>query len=162
MKYFSCHTWIGLWRSFVASGVGQSLLNSGQFRLIVEAPDDRRGWLWSNWRNGEFRENLPQCHLAHHIYNFNVGWNPGHRCRNLVTKRLSYGAALISTLLCVFFKRQCHRNKIPIYGQYIRRIFSFVESCCQEKSVMTPQAIENSACIRLYKKSNQWYISKYL
>jgi hypothetical protein len=40
---------------FVASGVGLSPLYCGHFWPIVPAPDDRWGWLWSNWWNEDWQ-----------------------------------------------------------------------------------------------------------
>jgi hypothetical protein len=42
---------------FVASGVGLSPLYCGHFWTIVQAPDDRWGWLWSNLWNEDLRGN---------------------------------------------------------------------------------------------------------
>jgi hypothetical protein len=42
---------------FVASGVGLSSLYCGHFWPIVPTPDDRWGWLWSNWWNEDWKGN---------------------------------------------------------------------------------------------------------
>jgi hypothetical protein len=40
---------------FIASGVGLSPLYCRHFWPIVAAPDDRWGWLWSNWWNEDWQ-----------------------------------------------------------------------------------------------------------
>jgi hypothetical protein len=39
----------------IISGVGLSPWYCGHFWPIVQAPDDRWGWLWSNWRNEDWQ-----------------------------------------------------------------------------------------------------------
>jgi hypothetical protein len=54
---YECWTAAGVYRAFfqqfpfIASGVGLSPLYCGHFWPIVPPPDDRWGWLWSNWWN---------------------------------------------------------------------------------------------------------------
>jgi hypothetical protein len=87
---------------FIASGVGLSPLYCGHFWPIVPAPDDRWGWLWSNWWN-EDRQGNPKysektCPGAT-LSTTNPTWpdpasNPGRRGGKPATNRLSYGVAV--------------------------------------------------------------------
>jgi hypothetical protein len=86
---------------FIASGVGLSPWYYGHFWPIVPAPDDRWGWLWSNWRNEDWQgkpkyseKTFPSATLS----TTNPTWpdpgsNPGCRGGKPATNRLSYGAA---------------------------------------------------------------------
>jgi hypothetical protein len=78
----------------------------GQFWPIVQAPDDRWGWLWSNRWNEDWQgkpkyseKTCPSATLS----TTNPTWpdsgsdpgsNPGRSCGKPATNRLSYGAAL--------------------------------------------------------------------
>jgi hypothetical protein len=85
----------------IASGVGLSPLYCGHFWPIVLAPDDRLGWLWSNWWDEDWQgkpkyaeKTRPSATLS----TTNPTWsdpgsNPGRRGGNPATNRLSYGAA---------------------------------------------------------------------
>jgi hypothetical protein len=87
---------------FIASGVGLSPLYCGHFWPIVPAPDDRCGWLWSNWWNEDWQgkpkyseQTCPSATLS----TTNPTWpdpgsNPGRRDGKPATTRLSYGAAI--------------------------------------------------------------------
>jgi hypothetical protein len=86
---------------FIASGVGLSPLYCGHFSPIAPAPDDRWGWLWSNWWNEDWQgkpkyseKTFPSATLS----TTNPTWpdpgsNPARRCGKPATNRLSYGAA---------------------------------------------------------------------
>jgi hypothetical protein len=87
--------------SFIASGAGLSPLYCGNFWPIVPAPDDRWGWLWSNWWKedwqGKPKYSEKTC-LSATLSTTNPTWtdpgsNPGRRGGNPATNRLSYGAA---------------------------------------------------------------------
>jgi hypothetical protein len=72
----------------------------GHFWPVVQAPDDRWGWLWSNWWNEEWQgkpkyseKTCPSATLS----TTNPTWpdpdsNPGRRSGKSATNRLSYGA----------------------------------------------------------------------
>jgi hypothetical protein len=50
--------------NIIANGVGLSPLYCGHFWPIVPAPDDRWGWLWSNWWKPKYSEKtcpVPLC-----------------------------------------------------------------------------------------------------
>jgi hypothetical protein len=99
---------------FITSGVGLIPLHCGQFWPIVPAPDDRWGWLWSNWWN-EKRQGKPKysektCPKAtlsttNHTWP-DPGSNPGPRGGKPATNRLSYGAALYCSrpITCILVK----------------------------------------------------------
>jgi hypothetical protein len=83
---------------FIASGVGLSPLYRGHFWPIVPAPDDRWGWLWSNWWNKDWQgkpkyseKTCPSTTLS----TTNPTWptHPGRRGGKPSTNRLNYGAA---------------------------------------------------------------------
>jgi hypothetical protein len=75
----------------------------GHFWPIVQAPGDRRGWLWRNWWNEDWQgkpkyseKTYPSASLS----TTNPTWpdpgsNPGRRSGKPVTNRLNYGAAYI-------------------------------------------------------------------
>jgi hypothetical protein len=99
---------------FIASGVGLSPLYCGHFWPIVPAPEDRGGWLWSNWWNedwqGKPKYSEKTCHSATWSTT-NPTWpdpgsNPGRRSGKPAANRLSYSAALrkylISYMLLLF------------------------------------------------------------
>jgi hypothetical protein len=73
--------------SFIASGVGLSPLYCGRFWPIVPAPDDRWGWLWSNWWNEDWQgipkyseKNCPSATLSTTNPTWpDLGSNPGRR-----------------------------------------------------------------------------------
>jgi hypothetical protein len=76
-------------------------LYCGHFWPIVPAPDDRWGWLWSNWWNedwqGKTKYSEKTCPSAT-LSTTNPTWpdpgsNQGRRCGKTATNRLSYGAA---------------------------------------------------------------------
>jgi hypothetical protein len=87
---------------FIATEVGLGPLYCGHFLSIVPAPDDRWGWLWSNWWNEDWQrkpkyseETCPSATLS----TINPTWpdpgsKPGRRDGKPATNRLSYGAAL--------------------------------------------------------------------
>jgi hypothetical protein len=86
----------------IASGVGLSPLYCGHFWPFVSAPDDRWGWLWSNWWNEDWQgkpkysdKTCPSATLftTNHT-SPDPGSNPGRRSGKPTTNRLSYGAAL--------------------------------------------------------------------
>jgi hypothetical protein len=91
---------------FISSGVGLSPLYCGLFWPIVPAPDDRWGWMWSNWWNGNWQgkpkyseKTRPSATLS----TTNPTWpdpgsNPGRRDGKPVTNRLSYGAAILASV----------------------------------------------------------------
>jgi hypothetical protein len=72
----------------------------GHFWPIVQAPDDRWVWLWSNWWNEDWQgkpkyseKTCPRATLS----TTNPTWpdpssNPGRRGGRPATNRLSYGA----------------------------------------------------------------------
>jgi hypothetical protein len=71
----------------------------GHFGPIVQAPDDRWGWLWSNWWNedwqGKPKYSEKKCPSAT-LSTTTPTWpdpssNPGRRGRKPATNRLSYG-----------------------------------------------------------------------
>jgi hypothetical protein len=84
----------------IPSGVGLGPLYCGHFWPIVPAPDDRWGWLWSNWWNEDWQgkpkyseKTGPSATLS----TTNPTWpdpgsNPGRRGGKPATNRLSYGA----------------------------------------------------------------------
>jgi hypothetical protein len=86
---------------FIANVVGLSPLHCGHFWPIVRAPDDRWGWLWSNWWNEDWQgkpkyseKTCPSATLS--ITNPTLqdpGSNPGRRGGKPATNRLSYCAA---------------------------------------------------------------------
>jgi hypothetical protein len=86
---------------FIASGVGLSPLYCGHFWPIVPAPDDRTGWLWSNWCNKDWQgkpKNSEKTCPSSTFSTTNPTWpdpgsNPGRRGGKPATNRLSYGAA---------------------------------------------------------------------
>jgi hypothetical protein len=90
---------------FIASGVGLSPLYCDHFWPIVPAPDDRWGWLWSNWWNKDWQgkpkyseKTCPSVTLS----TTNPTWldpgsNPGCRGGKPATNRLSYGVASTCT-----------------------------------------------------------------
>jgi hypothetical protein len=86
---------------FIASGVGLSPLYYGHFWPIVPAPDDRWGWLWSNWWNENWQgkpkyseKTCPSATLSATNPTLPYpGSNPGRRGGKPATNRLSYGAA---------------------------------------------------------------------
>jgi hypothetical protein len=109
---------------FIASGVGLSPLYCGHFRPIVPAPDDRWGWLWSNWWNEDWQgkpKYSEKTRPSATLFTTNPTWtDPGRRGRKTATNCLSYGAALwcdllqlrdyIFNLLSIF-----RRNKVGIW-----------------------------------------------
>jgi hypothetical protein len=74
----------------------------GHFWPIVQAPDDRWGWLWSNWWNEDWQgkpkyseKTCPSATLSTTNPTWtDPGLNPGRRGGKPVTNRLSYGTAL--------------------------------------------------------------------
>jgi hypothetical protein len=88
---------------FIASGVAQSPLYCGHFWPIVSAPDDRWGWLWSNWWNEDWQgkpkyseKTCPSATLSTTNSTWpDPGSNPGRRGGKPATIRLSYGVALL-------------------------------------------------------------------
>jgi hypothetical protein len=94
--------------------VGLSPLYCSHFWPIVPAPDDRWGWLWSNWWN-EYWQGKPKysqktCPSAT-LSTTNPTWpdpgsNAGRRGGKPATNRLSYGAACNNTVHTgLFIKR---------------------------------------------------------
>jgi hypothetical protein len=83
----------------------------GHLWPIVPAPDDRWGWLWSNWWNEDWQgkpKYLEKTCLSATLSTTNPTWpdpgsNPGHRGGKPATKRLSYGAAPMGDLLKTLF-----------------------------------------------------------
>jgi hypothetical protein len=79
----------------------------GHFWPIVPAPDDRWGWLWSNWWYEDWQgkpkyseKTCPSATLSTtNPTRPDPGSNPGRRSGKPATNRLSYGAALKFTLL---------------------------------------------------------------
>jgi hypothetical protein len=88
---------------FTASGVGLSPLYCGHFCPIVPAPDDRWGWLWSNWWNEDWQgkpkyseKTCPSATLSTTDPTWpDPGSNQGRRGKKPATNRLSYGAARV-------------------------------------------------------------------
>jgi hypothetical protein len=96
---------------FIASGVGLSPLYCGHFWPTVPAPDDRWGWLWSNWWNedwqGKPKYSEKTCSSAT-LSTTNPTWSdPGSNacpCSGRpATDRLSYGVAHMDTITLLFF-----------------------------------------------------------
>jgi hypothetical protein len=91
---------------FIASGVGLSPLYCGHFWPIVQAPDDRWGWLWSNWWNEDWQGKQKYSEKTYPNATFSTtnptwpdpGSNLGHRGEKPATNRLSYGVASRSSL----------------------------------------------------------------
>jgi hypothetical protein len=89
--------------SFIASGVELSPLYCSNFWPIVPAPDDRWGWLWSNWWNEDWQgkpkyseKTCPSATMSTTNPTWpNPGSNPGLRDGKPASNRLSYGAALV-------------------------------------------------------------------
>jgi hypothetical protein len=87
---------------FFASGVGLSPLYCGHFWPIVPAPDNRWGWLWSNWWNKDWQgkpKYLEKTCPSAILSTTNPTWpdrgsNPGRPRGKPATNRLNYGAAL--------------------------------------------------------------------
>jgi hypothetical protein len=82
---------------FIASVVRLSPLHCGHFWPTVPAPDDRWGWLWSNWWNedwqGKPKYSEKTCPCATSSTT-NPTWpDPGCHGGKPVTNCLSYGAA---------------------------------------------------------------------
>jgi hypothetical protein len=86
---------------FIASGVELSPLYCGHFWPIVPAPDDRWGWLWSNWWNEDWQgkpKYLEKTCPSVTLSTTNPTWpdtesNPDRRDGKPATNRLSYDAA---------------------------------------------------------------------
>jgi hypothetical protein len=87
---------------FIASGVGLSPLYCGHFWPIVPAPDDRWGWLCSNWWNEDSQwkpkyseKTCPSATLSTTNSTWpDPGSNPGRHGGKPATNPLSYGATL--------------------------------------------------------------------
>jgi hypothetical protein len=98
---------------FIASGVKLSPLYCGHFWPIVPPPDDRWGWLWSNWWNEDWQgkpkyseKTRPSATLS----TTNPTWsdpgsNPGRSGGKPTTNRLSYGATLSASLTSAYSLR---------------------------------------------------------
>jgi hypothetical protein len=86
---------------FILWGGTKSTKYCGHFLPVVHAPDNRWGWLWSNWWNEDWQgkpkyseKTCPSATLS----TTNPTWpgpgpNPGRRDGKPATNRLSYGAA---------------------------------------------------------------------
>jgi hypothetical protein len=91
--------------------VGLSPLYCGHFCPIVLAPDDRWGWLWSNWWNEDWQgkpkyseKTCPSATLSTTNPTWpDLGSNPDRRGGKPATNRLSYGAANHPLLLCIWW-----------------------------------------------------------
>jgi hypothetical protein len=74
----------------------------GHFWHIVQAPDDKWRWLWSNWWNEDWQgkpkyseKTCPSANLSTTFHTWpDPGSNPGRRGGKPATNRLSYGAAI--------------------------------------------------------------------
>jgi hypothetical protein len=89
----------------------------GHLWPIVQAPDDRWGWLWSNWWNEDWQgkpkyseKTCPSATLSTTNPTWpDLGSNPGRRGGKPATNRLSYGAAY-SKLKMGSFQRRLERS----------------------------------------------------
>jgi hypothetical protein len=96
---------------FIASGLELSPLYCGHFWPIVPAPDDRWGWLWSNWWNEDWQgkpkyseKTCPSATLSTRNPTWpDLGSNPDRRGWKPATNRLSYCAAPCVRLFFVCF-----------------------------------------------------------
>jgi hypothetical protein len=153
---------------FFLWGVTKSTRYCGHFWLIVPAPDDRWGWLWSNWWNEDWQgkpryseKTCPSATSSTTIPTWpDPGSNPGRRGGKPETNRLSYGAALLSYLLkgyvtlSIFFLFliPCHFILLRIWVPLIRFPLShvFVNVCgplltCTP-AFWVPTCLDISAC----------------
>jgi hypothetical protein len=82
---------------FFLWGGTKSLGTAVTFWPIVQAPDDRWGWLWSNWWNEKWQgkpKYLEKTCPSATLSTTNPTWpNPGRRGGKPATNRLSYGTA---------------------------------------------------------------------
>jgi hypothetical protein len=116
---------------FIASGVGLSLFYCGHFWPIVPAPDDRWGWLWSNWWNedwkGKSKYSEKTCPSAT-LSTTNPTWpdpesNPGHRGGSNVPLlefawilvQFSGGEYLIKTIFSFWDPILLKRDELPFW-----------------------------------------------
>jgi hypothetical protein len=112
---------------FIIGGVGLS-----PFWPIVQAPDDRWGWLWSNWWNEDWQGKpkysdktcpAPLCppQIPHDQTRART---PGHRGGKPATNRLSYGAAQAYALTVPSRDKWC--DKVT---DWIIQLFIYFLSC---------------------------------
>jgi hypothetical protein len=128
---------------FTASGVGLSPLYCGHFWPILPAPDDRWGWLWSNWWNEEWQRNPKYSEktcLSATLSTTNTTWpelgsNPGRRGGKPATNRLSYGAAQVWSL--VSFLREPGGRGIASVGAVTRKLL------VTERCTMCPSELQS-------------------
>jgi hypothetical protein len=92
---------------FFSWGGTTSTWYCGHFWPIVQAPDDRWGWLWSNWWNEEWQgkpKYSEKTYPSTTLSTTNLTWpdpgsNPGRRGGKLATNRLSYGPAKLTVTI---------------------------------------------------------------
>jgi hypothetical protein len=91
----------------------------GHFWSYCTAPDDRWGWLWSNWWNedwqGKSKYSEKTCPSAI-LSNTNPTWpdpgaNPGRRGGKPANNRLSYGAAFLYTVTAGLWFTLCKSSR---------------------------------------------------
>jgi hypothetical protein len=102
------------WRDF------KSTRDCGHFWPIVQAPDDRWGWLWSNWWNEDWQgkpKHAEKTYPSATLSTRNSTWpdpgsNPGRRGVKPATNRLSYGAARLKGW-CGYMYGSPYASEVP-------------------------------------------------
>jgi hypothetical protein len=98
------HQWTRYYFFFILWGGTKSTRYCGHFWPIVQTPDDRWGWLWSNWWNEDWQGKLKYSEKtcpSTTLSTTNPTWpdpglKPGRRGGKPATNRLSYGVAFIA------------------------------------------------------------------
>jgi hypothetical protein len=115
---------------FFLSSVGWDWVSwyCSHYWLIVLAPDDRRWWLWRNWRNKDWQgkpKYLEKTWPSATLSTTNPSWldpssNPCRRGGKPATNRLSYGVAL----------QLFYFNLWPIYWLSLVLLSKWLLGCC--------------------------------
>jgi hypothetical protein len=95
----------------ISGGGTKSTRHCGHSWPIVQAADDRWGWLWSNWWNEDWQwkpkyseETCPSATLSTTNSTWpDPGSNPGRRGGKPATNRLTYGAAWVVHIVTTGF-----------------------------------------------------------